>query len=168
MADGRRCRGRSSARCRHNRPHQVLEIQCWDRCGRCGRKWRPPFWCSGIAACLNDAVHGCQRILYQLTLDNGPGRREAVEWVGHGWVASSTVHGGGKRRFEPPRRGSTRLSSSWGRTIRRLDRAATSTRRPRYFAFRFFRISHTVIVGWNDDPREAGQRSAASRSLGFA
>jgi hypothetical protein len=28
--------------------------QCLDPCGRCGRKWRPPFWCSGIAACLID------------------------------------------------------------------------------------------------------------------
>ena len=26
-----------------------LEIQCRDRCGRCGHKWHPPFWCSGIA-----------------------------------------------------------------------------------------------------------------------
>jgi hypothetical protein len=64
--DGGRCCGRSPARYRRNRPHQLLKIQCGDRCGRCGRKWRPPFWCSGIAACLNEAVHGCQRILYQL------------------------------------------------------------------------------------------------------
>ena len=77
-----RCRGPSPAGYRRTRPHQVLEIQCRDRCGRCGRKWRPPFWCSGIAACLNDAVHRCQRILNQLTLDNGPRRAEAVEWVG--------------------------------------------------------------------------------------
>jgi hypothetical protein len=99
--DGGRCCGPSPARYRRNRLHQALEIQCRDRCGRCGRKWRPPFRCSGIAACLNDAtVHGCQRILNQLTLDNGPGRREAMEWVDHGWVALSTVHGGGKRRFE--------------------------------------------------------------------
>ena len=51
-----RCCGPSPARYRRNRPHQALEIQCGDRCGRCGRKWRPPFWCSGIAACLNDAA----------------------------------------------------------------------------------------------------------------
>ena len=63
-----RCRGPSPAGYRRTRPHQVLEIQCRDRCGRCGRKWRPPFWCSGIAACLNDAVHGCQRILNQLNV----------------------------------------------------------------------------------------------------
>jgi hypothetical protein len=30
------------------------QSQCLDPCGRCGRKWRPPFWCRGIAACLID------------------------------------------------------------------------------------------------------------------
>ena len=38
----------------------------------------------------------------------------------------------------------------------------------RLFCFRGFRISRTVIISWHNDPREAGQRSAASRSLGFA
>ena len=47
--EGGRCCGPSPARYRRNRPHQALEIQCRDRCGRCGHKWRPPFWCSGIA-----------------------------------------------------------------------------------------------------------------------
>ena len=56
LAAAGRCCGPSPARYRRNRPHQALEIQCGDRCGRCGRKWRPPFWCSGIAACLNDAA----------------------------------------------------------------------------------------------------------------
>jgi hypothetical protein len=56
LAAAGRCCGPSPARYRRNRPHQALEIQCGDRCGRCGRKWHPPFWCSGIAACLNDAA----------------------------------------------------------------------------------------------------------------
>jgi hypothetical protein len=27
-----------------DRPRQPLEIEWRDRCGRCGRKFRPPFW----------------------------------------------------------------------------------------------------------------------------